>query len=69
MMYVYKQFVDWSRFMLKSNKSRAFMYSADQVVEWREEGRVEQLGDLRLTLGKDVIPNHVSGNKVSWKID
>ena len=54
MMYVYKQFVDWSRFMLKSNKSRAFMYSADQVVEWREEGRVEQLRDLRLTLGEDV---------------
>ena len=53
---VYKEFVDWSRFMLKSSKSRALVYSAGQVVEWMEEGRVEQ-GDMRLTLGEDVIPN------------
>ena len=53
---IYKQFVDWSRFRLKSSKSRALVYSAGQVVEWREEGSVVE-GDLRLTLGEDVIPN------------
>ena len=53
---IYKQFVDWARFKLKSSKSRALVYSAGQVIVWGEEGGIGE-GDLRLTLGEEVIPN------------
>ena len=61
---IFKQFVDWTRFKLKSSKYRALVYSAGQVVEWGEEGELEE-DDLRLQLGGEVIPN----DKVSWKVD
>ena len=51
---VFKEFVDWARFKLKSSKSRALVYKAGQVMEWYiEEATVEE----SLNLGGEIIPN------------
>ena len=52
---VVSEFVEWSRFKLKSSKSRALVYEKGKVVEWSDEddGRAGNV----LTLGNEVIPN------------
>lgn len=58
---VVSEFVKWSRFKLKSSKSRALVYDKGKVVEWsveRDEEDVEEPNELlTLTLGGEVIPN------------
>jgi hypothetical protein len=54
---VVNEFMDWSRFKLKSSKSRALVFDKGKVVEWEVDG---QRGDgdlLKLTLSGEVIPN------------
>jgi len=54
---VSQKFVDWSRFKLKSSKSRALVFKKGCAVEWKE-GEVEgEEGQVKLRLGGDVIPN------------
>ena len=48
-------FMDWSRFKLKSSKSRALVYDKGKVVEWVVEGSEEVTE--KLILDGDVIPN------------
>ena len=49
------KFMDWSRFKLKSSKSRAIVNEKGKVVEWSVESGVEEL--FKLTLSGKVIPN------------
>ena len=53
---IFKQFVEWARFKLKSSKSRALVYSGGQVVKWSVEGEIVEM-DSRLQLGGEVVPN------------
>ena len=49
---VFQKFVQWSRFKLKSSKSRALVLSKGSALQWEEEE-----GGLCLKLDGDVIPN------------
>ncbi|KAL5251266.1 hypothetical protein ACHWQZ_G016834 [Mnemiopsis leidyi] len=49
---VFQKFVQWSRFRLKSSKSRALVLSRGSAMHWEEEG-----GGLCLKLDGEVIPN------------
>ena len=53
---IFKKFVAWSRFKLKSSKSRALVYRGGRVVKWTAEGDLEEM-DQRLHLGGEVVPN------------
>ena len=54
---VVSEFMDWSRFKLKSSKSRALVYDKGKVVEWvvDDDRSGEEL--FKLTLSGEVIPN------------
>ncbi|XP_063688236.1 uncharacterized protein LOC134821425 [Bolinopsis microptera] len=52
---VYQEFVVWSRFKLKSSKSRALVYQKGVTVEWVVES--SEGSQARLQLSGEVIPN------------
>ncbi|XP_063694224.1 uncharacterized protein LOC134825946 [Bolinopsis microptera] len=57
---VFQKYVDWSRFKLKSSKSRALVLKKGVAVRWVEEvvvGEEEVERELCLQLGGEVIPN------------
>ena len=49
---VVSKFMDWSRFKLKSSKTRALVYEKEKVVEWSVESGVEALFKLTLQVVK-----------------
>jgi hypothetical protein len=62
-------FMDWSRFKLKSSKSRAPVYDKGKVMEWVVEGSEEVTEKL---IDGDVIPKSKclrKANQVSRKMD
>ena len=57
---VFKEFVDWARFKLKSSKSRAMVLESGRAVEWdttESNDDIRRADRLRLCLGEDIIPN------------
>ena len=54
---VVSEFMDWSRFKLKSSKSRALVYDKGKVVEWLVGDSIEEDELFKLTLSGEVIPN------------
>ncbi len=53
---IFKRFVEWTRFKLKSSKLRALVYNGGQVVKWSVEGEIVDM-DYRLQLEGEVVPN------------
>ena len=54
---VVNEFMEWSRFKLKSSKSRALVYDKAKVLEWLVGDSFEEDELFKLTLSGEVIPN------------
>ena len=54
---IFQEFVVWSRFKLKSSKSRALVYQKGVTVDWVVDSVIPEDGQLGLKLSGELIPN------------